>query len=221
MAVAGDNDNIPPDQVPAKAMATLKKLAGTAEITEIEREKEHGLVIYEAEWSVNGKEKEAAVTADGDLVEMEEEIDASALPPKVKEVVAKEFPAAADIEYEKVMVVLYEIEGKVKGKEKEILVMATGKIVKEEEEDDDDEDDGEDEEEISLDQVPAAVKATILAEAKGAPIKEVERETEDGKTVYEAEWNVGEMEVEIKVAPDGTLLKKEIEEEDDDDDDDN
>ena len=82
----------------------------------------------------------------------------------------------------------------------------------------------EDEEEISLDQVPAAVKATILAEAKGAPIKEVEREIKNGRTVYEAEWVVNGQEIEIKVAPDGTLLKREIEEEgdeEDDDDDDN
>lgn len=223
IAVAGDDGKMSLDQVPAKAREALKKLAGGAQITAVERDKEHGMVVYEAEWSVNGKEAEAAVTAEGDLVEMEEEIDASALPPKVKDVVAKEFPGATKLEYEKVMVVFYEIEAKLNGKEKEILVATSGKIMGREEDDDDDDDDGddgEDEQEISLDQVPAAVKATILAEAKGAQIKEVERETKSGKTVYEAEWVEDGKEIEVKVAADGTLLKKEIEEEDDDDDDD-
>ena len=45
-----------------------------------------------------------------------------------------------------------------------------------------------DEEPVTLDQVPAAVKATILKEAAGAKITEIERETKDGKTVYEAEY---------------------------------
>ena len=79
-------------------------------------------------------------------------------------------------------------------------------------------DDGE--KEVTIDQVPAAVKATILREAAGNEIEEIEVETEDGKTVYEAEWHEGGKEIEIEVAEDGTLLKKEIDDDDDDDDDD-
>jgi len=222
VAIAGDDAKMSLDQVPAKAREALQKLAGDAQITGVERESEHGMVLYEAEWAVNGREAEAKVTADGDLIEMEEEIDARDLPPNVKAVVAKEFPAAATLECEKAMVVVYEIEAKINGKEKEILVLPSGKIIRkgEEDEDDDDDDDGEDEEEISLDQAPAAVKATILAEAKGATIKEVERETKNGQVVYEAEWVENGQEIEIKVASDGTLLKREIEDNDDDDGDD-
>jgi len=90
--------------------------------------------------------------------------------------------------------------------------------------DDDDDEDGDDEDEdeedevkLTLDQVPPAVKAAILAEAGNNPIKEIEAETKDGKTVYEAEWIADGKEIELKVAADGKILKKEVEDADDDD----
>jgi len=79
-------------------------------------------------------------------------------------------------------------------------------------------DDGE--RKITIDQVPAAVKATILREAGDNKIEELEVETENGVTTYEAEWHEGGKEIEIKVAADGTLLAREVEDEDNDDDDD-
>ena len=75
---------------------------------------------------------------------------------------------------------------------------------------------GDDEKKLTIDQVPAPVKATILKEAGNNEIKEIEKETENGQTVYEAEWVADGKEVDIKVAPDGKLLKKEIEDEDGD-----
>jgi len=78
----------------------------------------------------------------------------------------------------------------------------------------------EEEKEVTLEQVPAAVKATILKEAGGNKVEEIEVETKDGRDVYEAEWKVDGKEVEIKVAADGTLLKKKVESDDEGDDED-
>lgn len=64
----------------------------------------------------------------------------------------------------------------------------------------------EDEERLTLDQVPATVKATILREAAGGEIEGIELETEGGKTFYEAEYVRGGRTVEIMVTPDGKLL---------------
>jgi uncharacterized membrane protein YkoI len=69
----------------------------------------------------------------------------------------------------------------------------------------------EHEEEVTLDQVPPAVKATILKESAGGQITEIERETENGTTVYEAEFLLDGEKVEITVAADGTLIEKEAE----------
>ena len=75
------------------------------------------------------------------------------------------------------------------------------------------------EKEVTIDQVPAAVRATILKEAGDKKIEEIEEVSKDGKVVYyEAEWKDGGKEVEIEVAPDGKLLSKEVEDDDDDDD---
>jgi len=80
---------------------------------------------------------------------------------------------------------------------------------------------GETEKNVTLDQVPAAVKATILKQAGDNKIEEIEEVSVNGKVVcYEAEWKTDGKEIEIKVAPCGKLLKKEIEDDDDDDDDD-
>ena len=226
-AIAGNERKISLEEVPEPARTALLELAGNAPITEVECEKEHGMVFYEAEWVIDGHEVEAKVTVGGDLVEMEEPVDAADVPEAVKAVAAKKFPAGANVKYERVTIVLYEIEAKVGDKEKEITVLPTGKVFekahkeKKDKDDDDDDDDGEEEEELTIEQVPAVVKATILAEAAGATVKEIEREFKNGQTVYEAEWMVNGQEIEIKVAPDGTLLKKKVEEEDDDEDDDN
>ncbi len=76
----------------------------------------------------------------------------------------------------------------------------------------------EQEQEVSIEQVPAAVKATILAQ--GGTIEEIEAETENGQTVYEAELIIDGQEVEIEVAADGTLLSRKVDDDDDDGDDD-
>jgi len=75
--------------------------------------------------------------------------------------------------------------------------------------------------EISLAQAPQAVRTTILAQAQGSPVDEIEMETENGQTVYEAEVLIGGKKVEIEVAADGTLLGTEMDDEEDDEEDEN
>jgi uncharacterized membrane protein YkoI len=119
---------------------------------------------------------------------------------------------------------VYEAEVIIDGREIEIEVAPDGTLLGKETEDDEDDDDGEgddddedeDEEEVSLDDVPAAVKATILKEAGDAEIEEVVKETEDGRIVYEAEFEADGKEIEIEVAENGDLLEREIEDDDDD-----
>lgn len=76
------------------------------------------------------------------------------------------------------------------------------------------------EKKVTLDQVPAPVKATILKEAGNNKITEIEETSKDGKVVYfEAEWKLDGKGIEIKVAPDGKLISRKVETDDDDDDD--
>ena len=70
------------------------------------------------------------------------------------------------------------------------------------------------EQKVAFDKAPAAVQKTLTDEAKGNKIETVDKETEDGKTVYEADVKIGGKNYEIKVAEDGTLISKKLDQED-------
>ena len=93
--------------------------------------------------------------------------------------------------------------------------------------DDDANDDDENEEEsvaMKIDDLPAAVKATLLRESKNGEIEDLEKETENGKIIYSAdveyETDRGELEYEIEISADGTLIHKILEDLEEDDGDD-
>ncbi len=139
-----DEEQISIDKVPAKARAALLKHAKGAKFTEVEREKVRGVVFYEAEWKVDGREHEVKVTADGSLVELEEEVDAQSVPAAVRKAASQAFPKSAKLTFEKKMIVLYEVEAKVDGKEREVLISPSGQVHDEHDDDDDDDDDDHD-----------------------------------------------------------------------------
>lgn len=75
------------------------------------------------------------------------------------------------------------------------------------------------EEEVSLDQVPDAVRATLLKQAGNAKIVEIEMEDEDGQIVYEAEVIIDGKEVDLLVSPTGEFLGTESDDDEDGEDD--
>ena len=63
---------------------------------------------------------------------------------------------------------------------------------------------------VTMDQVPAPVKATILKETAGYTLGDVEQEGKKDKATYSADYMVGSDKYELKVAADGTLLSKKL-----------
>jgi hypothetical protein len=88
----------------------------------------NGTAVYEAEWDVNGAEHEVAVLADGSVIETEEEIPAAQAPEAVRAAAQKSFGDAKYVIAKKTIVV-YEIEGRVDGKERELHVLPTGHVI--------------------------------------------------------------------------------------------
>jgi hypothetical protein len=89
----------------------------------------------------------------------------------------------------------YEVELKVNGHNKDVLIDQTGAVV-------------EIEEEVSITSVPPAVKAQMEKQAGGGKIVIVESVTKnDAVVAYEAHVKTGKKRSEIKVAPDGQLIK--------------
>jgi hypothetical protein len=66
---------------------------------------------------------------------------------------------------------------------------------------------------MSLEQVPAATRETLVREAHGATIKTVDQEQMNGKTIYETDVMQGGKNWEIKVGADGKLISKKVDNE--------
>lgn len=124
--------------VPAAALAALKKAAAGAKFEELEEETTAGHKHYEAEWRANGAEVEMAVTADGDIIEMEEAIAADAAPAGVR-AAAKAAAGDAKFTVSKLTITVYEVEYSVAGKHHEKMFLADGCVAQ-----NDDDEDGED-----------------------------------------------------------------------------
>ncbi len=82
----------------------------------------------------------------------------------------------------------------------------------------DDDDDDDKEHAVTIDQLPAAAKATLMKEAGTGKIEEIDKQQRSGKTVYEADVSLNGQKWEIAVREDGQLLKKQLDEEKDDED---
>ena len=117
------------EQLPAAAREALVKLAGAAKLEEVTKESENGMDVYEGEWTVDGKDHEACVTADGSLLEMEESVAASDLPSGVQKALAKAMPGVEKPSYVKKTIIVYEAEGRVNGKQHEVMVTPVGGVV--------------------------------------------------------------------------------------------
>jgi len=74
-------------------------------------------------------------------------------------------------------------------------------------------------EKVSIDQLPAAVKATVEREAAGGQLIDISKDTKRGQTSYEVKIAKDGKESEIRIASDGTKVEAAAAGEDDDDDD--
>ena len=63
---------------------------------------------------------------------------------------------------------------------------------------------------ISFDEVPEAIRKIALREIGDVPISDVDREREDGETVYDIEAKDDSIDIELEIAADGTLREKDI-----------
>ena len=80
----------------------------------------------------------------------------------------------------------------------------------------DDEDDvkkGE-EVEVKLADCPPTVQKTLKREANGSDIEVVDKETKNGKAIYEVDVKIEGKNYEIRVTEDGILISKALDEED-------
>jgi hypothetical protein len=63
-------------------------------------------------------------------------------------------------------------------------------------------------EDVAFESLPAPVQQTIAREVGSGQVKEIERDWERGRVVYEVEYLQGDVEWEIDVGEDGALLER-------------
>ncbi|RKU22003.1 hypothetical protein C6499_20430 [Candidatus Poribacteria bacterium] len=63
---------------------------------------------------------------------------------------------------------------------------------------------------ISFDEVPEAIQKIALREIGDVPISDVDREREDGETVYDIEAKDDSIDIELEIAADGTFRERDI-----------
>ncbi|MCA9243503.1 MAG: hypothetical protein KDA32_06085 [Phycisphaerales bacterium] len=136
------------------AMATLHRLAGDAKVRKVEIEMKDGVEHVEGEWRGPKSHMEAVVTQSGDIICVEEAIQADEAPAAARAAAAAEAGADVKLKWEHITLHLYEAEFRKDGREREVIYTADGRRFVEQEEnddhddgkddhDDDDDDDGE------------------------------------------------------------------------------
>lgn len=63
---------------------------------------------------------------------------------------------------------------------------------------------------ISFDEVPEAIQKIALREIGDVPIRDVDREREDGETVYDIEAKDDSIDIELEITADGTFREKDV-----------
>jgi uncharacterized membrane protein YkoI len=61
---------------------------------------------------------------------------------------------------------------------------------------------------VKLEQLPPEVKETVARETKGGTVQEIDRDEEQGQTVFEVEYTKDGARWELDVASDGKVLRR-------------
>jgi hypothetical protein len=126
-----DGEQIPVRALPVAVRRALGELAGDHDfVTSVERE--HGVTVYEARWEEAGRSIEVEVTAEGDLLEIEEIVAAESVPAAVCRAAEVGLPGAVVLTYRKKTVFNYEVEAVIDGREHEVLIHPTGRFLDDE-----------------------------------------------------------------------------------------
>ncbi len=118
------------DLPPAVEKTVAAQSAG-ATIREFSTEKENGQTLYEVEMTVNGHSKDISMTADGSIVEIEEQVAMDSLSPEVKAGLQAKADKGKILKVEsltkKGKLLAYEAKVETNGKKSEIQVGPDGK----------------------------------------------------------------------------------------------
>ncbi|OAI52839.1 hypothetical protein AYO47_05900 [Planctomyces sp. SCGC AG-212-M04] len=215
---AGDE---PQAKLPSAVRKALKVEAAGAKVEDIQKLKSGKNTVWEIDVIQSGKSYELHIAADGTLIHKQLEGEAQSADEEADEkAFAKSKGTAKKSKSSEKSSAKRDEDDEDKDEK------AEGKSRSSDDDEDDDEEDDE-EEELTLKDLPKAVRAALKREAAGGEIDEIEKEKEDGKTVYEAtvefegeDDDDEELVYELKFSKSGVLLSKILVDDEDEDDED-
>jgi hypothetical protein len=130
-SVSAQEKKIKRSDLPPAVEKTVAAESAGATIKGFSTEKEKGQTLYEAEMTVNGHSKDISMTADGSIVEIEEQVALDSLSPEVKTGLQAKAGKGTILKVEsltkKGKLVAYEAQVVTNGKKSEVQVGPNGK----------------------------------------------------------------------------------------------
>ena len=199
------HEQITIEQTPAPVKAVVQKEAEGLKIEVVVRLTVDNKTMYMVQLTGQNRSGELIVEPDGKLVskQSQETLTLEQAPPAIKATLQKEAEGLKLDTLERIAAggtIIYQAAFSAEGKTLSLELDADGKVVGK-----------ESEEKLTLEQVPAPVKAAILKEAKGGKVTEILRTTVEKEVTYDVLLTVDGKEVNIQLDPHGKLLTGEEE----------
>ena len=131
-----DDERVVFRDLPDAVQNTLNNTYAGIQFGDFSKDMEDGHTVYETSYKEDGVEREMALTADGYVLEVEEEVGYDALPPAVQLLLDTKYAGGKIDEMERVQVTFYEVELEMPdGTEVEVKVLADGRLIGEDDTD--------------------------------------------------------------------------------------
>jgi len=215
-------DHVPLTQLPERVQQAIKSQSQGEPLEHVDRDTKDGKTVYQAEFKREGLNRRVTFDANGQVLPergLTAKIENSLGRDKTPSVALNTLPAAvqktitqqqggreiADINKEMQNgKTVYAVEFKEKGPNSRIYVATDGSMIV-------------DKDKATagkagtaygtqLSEAPAAVQSTVKRTVSSAEVADVNRETKDGRIVYDVEVKQEGMNRHLKIAQDGTLL---------------
>ncbi len=210
-------DKVPLTQLPAAVQTAIKQHSQGETLEHVDRESKNGQTVYEAEFKREGLNRRVTFAADGTVVPERHVADVfgketftrepsmalTDVPAAVQKTVGEQQGGREIADIDKEMwngKAVYEVEFREKGPNSRIYIASDGSMIVD-----------KDKKKgtylgTQLSEAPPAVQAAVKRAVSNAEIEDVDRETKNGRVVYDVEVKQEGLNRHLKIAENGTLI---------------
>ena len=184
------------DETPSGVQKTILAAAAGGKVTDISKTRDAGKTVYDVELVQGGRTRNFTVSGDGQLLDME--VFLNETPPAVRETIAAQVGKGTLVEINRTTEdgeTVYGVQMTKGGSVRDFTVNASGELFGLK---------------MFLRETPEAVQKTVRAEVGGGKLLEIEKNTEEGKLVYDVKMDKDGRTRNFTVGDGGDLLSMEV-----------